>query len=177
MTDTGLWVINGPGLPCGARPTAAMGAAPARKMWLDVCILGQHLPQMYRKEETRRLDAAGCARLGLCPDCLGFGDLGPAARDPLAVARGIDGVARPCARCGGSGRPALRVTVNRDGSGGVVTLDPLPHVYAPPLDRAARAGLTVTLDLPEGSCLACGMPPDGIGPGGAQLHAGAGLVP
>src|ERR1017187_9198745 len=70
----GIWGTRGPGLPCGAR---RLGDGPGGRVWLDVCIIGQHLPQMYRPGDLRDLTAEGCARLGLCPDCLGFGDLDP----------------------------------------------------------------------------------------------------
>lgn len=170
---TGLWVAFGPGLPCGARCLGdeVLGSAPAGKAWLDVCILGQHLPQMYPNGEIRVLDAAGCGRLGLCPDCLGFGDAGPqpAQVTALHAARGIDQVERLCQGCGGSGRPAVRVTVSRDFSGITGTLRPLPHAYVPPLEDAGPE-FAAASGVPEGMCLACGMPPGGKGPRGEALH-------
>lgn len=164
--------MNGPGLPCGARELgdSVLGPAPAGRLWLDVCVIGQHLPQMYRKDEVRELDAPGCARLGLCPDCLGFGDLSPgAARDALAAARGIDQVSRPCPNCGGSGRPAVRAAVTRDASGVTGSVRPLPHEYVPPLDDAGR-DLMAVFDVSPDTCLACAMPQDGTGPRGEALH-------
>ena len=167
MTAAGVWVTSGPGMPCGARE---LGSAPDGRVWLDVCILGQHLPQMYRKDDMGGLDADGCARLGLCPDCLGFGDMDPAlAVDMLSAARGIDEVARPCAGCGGTGRPAVRVTIARDGSGVTGSIRPLSHTYVPPLDGTDPELLAV-FEAPAGMCLACGMPEDGTGPRGEALH-------
>ena len=174
---TGIWVTSGPGLPCGARTLddAVLGKAARGRVWLDVCIIGQHLPQMYRQAELNDLDADGCARLGLCPDCLGFGDASPVAvTDPLMAARGVDQLKRPCAGCGGSGRPALRVTVTRGGGSVEGSIRPLPHEYVPPLpagslpEAAALLGALTGVD--ERMCLACGMPPDGVGPRGEALH-------
>jgi hypothetical protein len=167
MAD-GVWVTSGPGLPCGARK---LGDAGDGRVWLDVCIIGQHLPQMYRPAEAHDLTAEGCARLGLCPDCLGFGDLDPGlAAGMLEAARGVDQLERPCPGCGGSGRPALRITIRRDGTGVYGDMRPLPHEYAPgPLataDPLLLAAFEVTADM----CLACGMPQDGTGPRGEALH-------
>lgn len=164
--------MNGPGLPCGARELgdSALGAVPAGRLWLDVCVLGQHVPQVYRKDEVNGLDAAGCARLGLCPDCLGFGDTGPAAvADALMAARGLDWVQERCPGCGGTGRPAVRVTIERYSSGVTGSIRPLPHEYVPPLDNAGR-DLMAAFEVPPDTCLACGMPRDGTGPRGEALH-------
>jgi hypothetical protein len=153
-----VWVLSGPGLPCGARELGESGDG---RTWLDVCVIGQHLPQMYAPGEIRPLDAGG-AELGLCPDCAGFGDLTPGVgADMAAVNRGIDQIRSPCPGCGGSGRPAIRVTVTRDPSGGVTgSLRPVPHPFVPP------SGQPGMLD----GCLACGMPPDGLGPRDEVLH-------
>ena len=69
-------MMSGPGIPCGARRLGddVLGAAPPGRTWLDVCIIGQHLPQMYQDSEMRALMPGDCPALGLCPDCLGFGD-------------------------------------------------------------------------------------------------------
>ena len=168
MTAEAFWVMSGPGLPCGARRTEVMGGAPHGRVWLDVCILGQHLPQMYSAAEIRELTSEGCARLGLCPDCLGFGDLGQAA-SILALARRSDEAAERCPGCGGSGRPALRVTVRRDASGIQGAIQPLPHEYVSPLPGADSAFMALFEASPD-MCLACGMPPDGTGPRGEVLH-------
>lgn len=166
MAD-GFWVTAGPAMPCGAR---RLGDAGDGRVWLDVCILGQHLPQMYEPGDLRDLTAEGCARLGLCPDCLGFGDLDPGlAADMLQAARSIDEVPRPCPGCEGTGRPALRITLDRSGGGIQGSIRPLPHPYAPPLDGTDPV-LLAAFAAPEGMCLACGMPQDGTGPRGEALH-------
>ena len=157
-----VMVTSGP-LPAGARACEPTGDG---RWWLSVCVLGTWLPQMYRQSETAPLDKAGCAAAGLCGDCLGFGTLewpfpGYTGRDGqpapgwfMAYQPG-EGPA-PCAGCGGSGRPALRVTVTRDG--GTVTggIEVLPHDYVPDPDNGPAAG-----------CMACGNPRAG------EAHAGA----
>jgi hypothetical protein len=168
MTNPGIWVTTGAALPCGARK---LGDAGDGRVWLDVCILGQHLPQMYRLDDMNDLTAEGCARLGLCPDCLGFGDLDPGlAAGMLEAARGIDEVKRPCPGCGGTGRPALRITLDRSDGGIQGKIRPLPHEYVPPLEGGDPM-LAAAFGVPEGTCLACGMPEDGTGPRGEALHA------
>lgn len=178
--DGALWVMSGPGIPCGARKTEVMGPAVRGRVWLDVCIMGQHLPQMYRLGEASELTAGQCPQLGLCTTCYGFGDLGQPAAEAFTLARGIDEVGNPCPACAGSGRPALRVTVTRDGSGVQGEIRALPHAYVPPEGFNAeleamfggtpaaevRAMFEVTADM----CLACGMPRDGKGPHGEALH-------
>jgi hypothetical protein len=171
MAD-GIWVTSGPGLPCGARKLGddVLGPASRGRTWLDVCIIGQHLPQMYRDSEMRDLRPVDCARLGLCPDCLGFGDTSPAAiTDARLAARGVDQVEHRCPGCGGTGRPALRVTIQRDGGGVQGSIRPLPHEYAP---TTAMPGplLLAAFEAPQDMCLACGMPQDGTGPRGEALH-------
>ncbi len=157
-------------MPCGARALGddALGKAPAGRTWLDVCILGQHLPQMYRRKEMRELTAEGCFRLGLCPDCLGFGDLSLAGT-VVGLARGVDELQRPCAGCGGSGRPALRVTIERSAGSVHGDIRPLSHQYVPPLD-GTDPELLALFGASQDMCLACGMPPDGTGPRGEALH-------
>lgn len=172
QAGTAVWV-TGPGapVPCGARVLADAGNG---RHWLDVCILGQHLPQMYPPDGYQPLAAGDCARLGLCPDCLGFGDLDqePAA-DMIAAARGVDQLGKPCPGCGGSGRPAIRCTVTRTAGDVTGEVRPLPHAYVPPLpgplDPAAEAMMALTGFGADG-CLACGMPPGGLGPRDEVLH-------
>jgi len=168
-----FWVASGPGIPCGARRLGddVLGAAPPGRTWLDVCIIGQHLPQMYQDSEMRALMPGDCPALGLCPDCLGFGDTSPAvAADPLTASRGVDQVKRPCPGCGGSGRPALRVTVRRDGPDITGSIRPLPHGYVPPAGTPDPV-LMAAFEAPADMCLACGMPQDGAGPRGEALHS------
>lgn len=178
-TANGYWVLSGPALPAGARrlDDAGLGDPPPGRTWLDVCILGQHLPQMYPDREIRELTAGECPRLGLCPDCLGFGDVGTLRRgadDPRSrvrwLARGIDEVRDRCPNCGGSGRPALRITVTRGPGGTVIegAIRSLPHAYVPPM--AADPNMLALFEIPDGMCLACGMPPTGDGPDGKPLH-------
>jgi hypothetical protein len=139
-------------------------------MWLDVCILGQHLPQMYRVTEVRELTAEACASLGLCDKCLGWGDSGGTdAREVLYAARRVDEVRQPCPGCAGSGRPALRVSVTVASSGLTGQIRPLPHAYVPPL-KGADPEMLQLFEVPDDMCLACGMPADGKGPRGETMH-------
>ena len=168
MAD-GIWVASGPGVPCGAR---RLGDAGDGRVWVDVCIMGQHLPQMYQSAELHDLAAEDCARLALCPACLGWGDTsGTLPADLAEAARGIDEVREPCAECGGSGRPALRITVTRDGAGIQGTITPLPHKYVPPLEGGDPV-LAAAFGVPADMCLACSMPQDGAGLLGEALHHG-----
>lgn len=171
-----LWVISS-AFPCGARflPPQVMGLARPGTSWLDVCILGNHLPQMYPQDDINSLTVDECARLGLCPVCLGFGDLSDKPiRTQLAAVRTQDEIEHLCQNCGGTGRPAMRIKIVREGGsvaeGGSVTatLMPLPHEFIPPipeigLDQQQLYGLV-------GACLGCGMPRDGKGPLGEELH-------
>jgi hypothetical protein len=172
MMSGGKWVTSGPGLPCGARELGdgVLGPATRGTTWLDVCMLGQHLPQMYRHAEIRDLKPEDCARLGLCPDCLGFGDTSLApVTDPLMAARGVDQVEHLCPGCGGTGRPAVRVTILREQGGVQGSIRPLPHKYVPPLDGMDPL-LLAAFEAAADMCLACGMPQDGTGPRGEGLH-------
>ncbi len=167
MSELGYWVTSGASLPCGARK---LGDAGDGRIWLDVCILGQHLPQMYKPRDMNDLTTEGCARLGLCQDCLGFGDLDPTpAAGMLEAARGIDELRQPCPGCGGTGRPALRITLARSDGGIQGSIRPLPHSYAPPLEGRDPV-LAAAFGESEDMCLACGMPQDGTGPRGEALH-------
>jgi hypothetical protein len=107
--------------------------------------MGTHLPQIYRNEEISVLaDAAMCESFGLCPQCWGRGT--PASvRDH--VAPHIDEV-EPCGSCGGTGRPAIRVTLERSASALTGHLEILPHAYVPPVKGSLQV------------CLACGSDQD-----------------
>ncbi len=163
---TNYWVIGGPGIPCGARrlTTEPLGPAPEGYVWLDVCIIGTHIPQMYLNSEIYRLLARDCERFGLCPDCFGRGDLANGSDTLDSLTRSVDQLIQPCPNCGGSGRPALRITVTRTDGSITGELRPLSHKYAP-----APAG---SVGLIQDTCLACGMPQDGTGPKGEVLHHG-----
>lgn len=165
------WVVSGPGFPCGARK---LGAAPdgpgGPTAWMDICIMGQHLPQMYPLTQIRKLTADDCPDLGLCPACLGWGDMSTEpARDLLEAARGLDEVDKPCPDCAGSGRPALRITITRSDSGIEGSIEPVPHAYVTPLPETDPQ-LLAAFEVPADTCLACGMPENGAGPQGEQLH-------
>jgi hypothetical protein len=168
-----FWVLSGPSLPCGARAIGdehQLGPAREGTMWLDVCVLGQHLPQMYRVSEAQELTAEGCVRLGLCEQCLGWGDAGETdAHEVLHAARRVDEVKHPCPGCGGSGRPAIRVSVNVVSGGLTGHVRPLPHVYVPPLE-GADPDMLALFEIPDDMCLACGMPAGGKGPREEELH-------
>src|SRR4051794_15335986 len=117
-----VYVLMGDGLPVGAR---VLGAGDP--CWLDVNIMGQHLPQQYRPTEVQALDPQVARASGLCSTCLGYGTTG--ANPPPATS--IDQLEDPCEDCGGSGRSALRVTIRRDpgetvGSITVKLHDPVP---------------------------------------------------
>jgi hypothetical protein len=171
-----VWVVSAPGLPYGAR---LLGQDPTSDMfWIDMCMLGQHLPQMFKGAEIRPLAKVECAPLGLCGDCLGFGDMDPrpASRRSFAeIARNVSQVIRPCGTCHGSGRPALRVTVYHADDGHGVIVEPVPHAYLPPSSFAngedafytdKRALFSATDDM----CLACAMPEDARGPKNEVYH-------
>lgn len=136
-----VWCVFGPGLPAGARVTRI---ADRERLWLDVCLLGHHLPQLHRPAQIGGLPQAACAALGLCPDCLGFGTL--AALDGF-YPYGVDEVPGRCATCHGTGRPCLRVSTHRTPSGTEGSVRVLPHN---PVIRSDIKGVTGDL------CLACG---------------------
>ena len=171
---THYWAVSG-AIPVGVRKLpdsvvgAVLGAARPGTVWVDMCNMGQHLPQMYPLDDLYELTVDGCARLALCPDCFGFGDQSPfGPRDLNEAARSLDEIKQPCVNCGGTGRPALRITMKRDAHGLSATILPLPHVFVPPIPEIAPE--TQQLFGMLGACLACGMPQDGKGPRGRELH-------
>jgi hypothetical protein len=165
------WVTSGPALPCGARKLSdeLMGPAFTGTVWLDVCILGQHLPQMFKEHTIRKLTADSCPKLGICSDCFGFGDLNEEITELSELARGVDRLEKPCPNCGGTGRPALRITVSRSADEIIADIRPVPHEYIPPLEGTDPNELSA-YGVPHDMCLACGMPLDGTGPHGEELH-------
>lgn len=96
----------------------------ASQCWLDICVLGQHLPQAYRFGEIMPLDVETARRFALCPTCLGFGTT---TLGPVALAAGIDEVIEPCSECEGSGRPAMRVTISRSPGSIMGNMEVLEH--------------------------------------------------
>jgi hypothetical protein len=134
-------VISGM-LPMGAR---VMGPAGDGKLWLDACILGTHIPQQFWPHEITELTGPECARLGLCPDCLGYGTVQESG-NLLGV--GVDQVPEPCGTCEGNGRPFTRAHVRRSSGAIEVWQEILPHDYAPPVEGAAEC------------CMACGSDED-----------------
>lgn len=166
----GLWVVGGIGVPFGARYSQGaeehLGPAKEGTRWLDLCTLGQHLPQMYRISEIHGLTAEQCPSLGLCDHCLGFGDVST-ARGPLV--RAIDQVASLCPNCAGSGRPSIRLSVRRTREGVDGDIRPLPHAYVPALPEYS-SGISSIFSLAADICMACMMPVNGTGPHGEELH-------
>lgn len=166
MTDA-VWVKFGPGIPCGAR---VAGSAGEDRVWIDMCALGQHVPQMYHTKDLNQLTREQCARLALCEDCLGYGDLSATPGEWPALARRIDEVATPCPNCGGSGRPAVRCTASQDDAGtitGGITF--VPHVYVPPLE-VPDPDLAALFEVSTDMCMACGNA-RGFAWRGKPLHA------
>lgn len=135
-----VWCVSGPGIPFGARVTRYAGSG---RWWLDVCIVGQHLPQMYRTEEIRPLIPRFAVLAGLCPACLGFGTTANLAG---FYPFGIDEI-DPCEHCGGTGRPCLRAAGRRSPDGAQGDVQVLPHKLV------TASGLPGVL---AGVCLGCG---------------------
>jgi hypothetical protein len=169
-----VWVWGAPGVPFGARLLGAVPERPDSHSWLEVCILGHHLPQQYANEQIEPLVPMDCERLGLCPDCLGFGEM--ASTDPhnpdfMAFVRAIDQLTDPCKTCEGSGRPCTRASVTRDGDAVTGGINCLPHAYIPPLaDRGMYVGMAAAFGTTEDLCMACGLGPDGVWLGGVPVH-------
>jgi hypothetical protein len=122
------------GIACGAR---VLELGPP--LWIDLCMLGQHLPQMYARKELHPIDIDICEKVGLCPGCLGYGTN---AGVPLAA--GIDQVPEPCEICRGTGRAVVRVNMTRTADSTEAQIDVLPHIP----------------QWHNGNCLACGFPDD-----------------
>lgn len=130
-------------------PVAARVLSEDDPPWLDICMIGQHLPQMYRPEEILPLDEETCRTYGLCVDCMGYGTTDDSVT--LTLAPGVDQIANPCATCGGTGRPALRIRLDRSEDGVSVVqaeMQVQPH-------EAIRHG-----KIPH--CIACGFPFEGL---------------
>jgi hypothetical protein len=121
-----VWVLAGAGMPCGARVAAPYDNG--ERVWLDVCILGQHLPQLYLKKELHPLDHKNAAELGLCDRCLGFG-----TRETFSdlYPRNMTQIPGACEHCGGTGRPKIRVEVHETEHEITGRVTVLPHAYEP----------------------------------------------
>lgn len=96
-------------------------------IWVDICGMGTHLPQMYRRDELQLLDSRLAVDVGLCGDCLGYGTPLLATEVPLAAS--IDLLPEVCASCGGSGRTALRVVMTRSASSVQAEMHIEPHAW------------------------------------------------
>lgn len=94
-------------------------------VWLDVCIMGQHLPQQYKREEITAMTPELIKEHSLCETCQGYGttDL----FEDLPIGAGPDQVPHPCETCGATGKKYLRVTLHRDASGVTGQMNILPH--------------------------------------------------
>jgi hypothetical protein len=139
-TGTAVWCRSASLIPAGGRVVAPAGR-PGR-WWVNICITGQHWPHVADAADLVPLDAVAAESLGMCGGCLGFGtaaDL-PDPMWPYMIAE----IPSPCGGCGGTGRPALRLTVTRAAGTVVSHLVTLPHRYVEP----AATG-------PPGVCLAC----------------------
>lgn len=153
-----VWCAGSMNLPYGAR---LIGEAGDGRWWLDVCVMGQFLPQMYRPAGFWRLPAGKCEGLGLCWNCLGYGTTAGKSR-LWNIGRGCYDAENPdaCPSCGGSGRPCIRATYERSAGSTVGNVTLLPHtpVIRPRLRLRGVA---------RGLCLACGEKP------GGKVHAPA----
>lgn len=72
------------------------------RIWIDLNILGVHLPQMYREDELSLATEIDAVAAQLCTECYGYGIIaGPE-------------VDSQCGTCHGSGDPKLDVRITRD---------------------------------------------------------------
>ena len=97
-----LVVVQSGGMHCVGRiidPSDRPGV-----WWVDVNILSQHLPQMYRTYELTEVGPPSSVLIhGLCPSCRGYGLVHKVV--PVAG----EG---PCSACGGSGRIGVEVQID-----------------------------------------------------------------
>jgi hypothetical protein len=145
-----LLVIAGLGIPVAAKiiPDLPMPGLPGR-VWLNINLLGHHLPQMYADEEIHDvLTKANAASWGLCAACMGFGT--NAELPDLYWPTGVDEIPEPCAGCHGTGRPCFIVTVTVGEHVTEAAVGILPHEY---VKSQPLPGIT-------GLCLGCGEMPD-----------------
>lgn len=129
---------------------AVLGFREKATCWLDINMLGQHLPQMYRPSEFEEATTEQIVAYGLCTECKGYG-----SKTLQAVAVGVDEITDPCEVCAGVGRAAVRVRLERDDTSvtGHVTFESHEPVWSPhPIDNGD--GILRKL------CFACGLTDD-----------------
>jgi len=147
MSDV-ILVIAGLGIPVAAKVIPEADTYLPGRKWLNINLLGTHLPQMYADEEIHDVLDANCApSWGMCGACAGFGTTVPLPDLfwPLCV----DELPEPCGECHGTGRPCFLVTVNRTPDMTEAVTAVLPHGY---VSRAhGLPGITE-------QCLGCGEP-------------------
>lgn len=110
--------------------------------WIDLCMIGQHLPQRYNVHEIKRIDSKIANELGLCPNCLGYGTLDVL---PFPATVSSDQLKNPCPKCDGSGKEFIRLQITRTETGSTGTMIILEHPYlgnAKKADDCYRCSLT-----------------------------------
>lgn len=128
-------------MPIGAR---VFGDAVEGFVWLDICMMGTHLPQMYRPEELERLTPTLADEMGLCIHCLGYGVSGQVGMVPLmSDTRVLEDADLLCHGCGGSGRQGIGVTIEQDEGGTTMSVVVQDH----------------EVKLVDGVCGVCGLEP------------------
>lgn len=128
-------------MPLGAR---VLGPAPHEGfIWIDLNTMGSHLPQMYRPEELKPIDAAIAKAEGLCVACLGYG-VPDDYEVPLAAS--IDQLEHICDDCHGTGRQGMRVNILRKPDSIEARMHVDEHAFVP--------------EMRDHECKACGMPKD-----------------
>jgi hypothetical protein len=110
----------------GAR---TIGPADNGLVWIDLNMLGQHIPQMYRIADLRGINKRIASEVGLCPDCLGYGTNDPLPRAMHLQPVGSDELENPCVKCRGSGKEFIRTEVIRTAEEVTGSLVILPHEY------------------------------------------------
>lgn len=83
------------------------------RVWLDLNIMGSHLPQMYRRSELEPATRELCQAHELCAECLGYG--GFLEVDDKGAYR-----TRRCDECRGSGSSRYYVEISQNADGSVV---------------------------------------------------------
>lgn len=94
------------------------------RVWIDLCILGSHLPQMYRPTEFEPATRELAEKHELCPTCLGYGNVPFRAEAP-------DGVWARCDDCRGSGSSKFFVDITQNADGSVIEGRVTPRDHGP----------------------------------------------